>query len=89
MVSYAFPYIARRSLPNIYIDASRAVPNAVAMQHITESSSCVNFGTIRVGDMVEVRAMYNTSAHYMNRNIMHEPTGIASLFGSPEITKFA
>jgi hypothetical protein len=70
-------------------NAPKAAPNVVPMHHVSEVSSCVNFGVLRAGDLVEVRATYNTSAHFMNRNIMHGHGDMVSWFTTPEDPKFA
>jgi hypothetical protein len=36
--------------------------------HISEASGCVNFGVLNVGDVIQVGATYNTTAHSLNVN---------------------
>ncbi len=58
--------------------------------HVSESSSCVNFGVLRIGDNVEVAAVYNVTAHNQNLNMMHEGGGILSMLGiDPKPNKYA
>lgn len=39
------------------------------LDHISSVSSCVNFGTIKKGDVIKIGATYNTTAHSLNRNM--------------------
>jgi hypothetical protein len=67
-----------------YLDRNtESQPNAKLLEHITEVSSCVNFGILNVGDRIDVRATFNTSAHYQNRNMVTlTPDTFISLFFS-------
>jgi hypothetical protein len=59
------------------------------MTHVSESSSCINFGVLNVGDNVVVGATYDGNRHFQNRNHMHEGGGIMSWLGMGETPKYA
>jgi hypothetical protein len=56
--------------PNTLAHSTESSNNIKAIEHVTESSSCVNFGVLKPGDTVVLGATYNTTAHNMNRNMM-------------------
>jgi len=64
-------------------------PNAKAMEHITESSSCINFGVLHPGDIVELGATYDTKSHYLNRNMMHDHFSLMGWLTTTSDPKFA
>jgi hypothetical protein len=58
--------------------------------HVSDSSSCVNFGILQLGDNVELGATYNSSLQFQNRNFMHEHGGgLMSWLGLSNEPKFA
>jgi hypothetical protein len=60
------------------------------LAHVSESSSCINFGVLHVGDNIEVGATYNTTAHTQNMNLMHEHGGgLLSWIGLGSEPKYA
>jgi hypothetical protein len=36
--------------------------------HVSQSSACVNFAVVQPGDIVQIGATYNTTAHNLNLN---------------------
>jgi hypothetical protein len=48
------------------------------MLHLTDTSNCQDFASIKVGDVLSVGATYNSSAHALNRG-MHD--GFAPIMG--------
>jgi hypothetical protein len=60
-----------------------------AMEHISEASSCVNFGVLHAGDNIEVGATYDTKTHYLNRNMMHDHGGFFDFLKTANDPKYA
>jgi hypothetical protein len=45
-----------------------SAPREMIRQHISQASGCVNFGILQPGDIIQVGATYNTTAHSLNLN---------------------
>jgi hypothetical protein len=60
----ALPTVPGTSIPN-----ALAAPNKseASVKHISDTGSCMNFGTIKIGDKIEVDAMYDTSKFGLNK----------------------
>jgi len=68
---------------------SNAQPQESSLQHITDVSDCTNFGILHPGDMVEVRAVYNTTRHQLNRAMHMGWEGIISWLATAQDNQFA
>jgi hypothetical protein len=53
--------------------------------HISAASSCVNFGILKEGDVIQVGATYNTTAHPLN--LAHNGNGKSVLHSLAELVK--
>jgi hypothetical protein len=68
---------------------AEATPQAPTLRHITEVSSCVNFGILHPGDVVDVRAVYDTSTHNLNRAMHMGWEGIVAWLATAQDKTFA
>lgn len=53
------------------------------MKHISDTGSCVDFGTIKSGDKLHIGARYNTTEHELNKNM--NGRGNAAIMGISQV----
>ena len=56
----------------LLLKIQRTIGSAAAdstLLHISESSSCIDFGYLHAGDVIKVGAFYNTTEHKINRQV--------------------
>jgi hypothetical protein len=59
------------------------------LQHITDVSICTDFGILHPGDVVDVRAVYDTSTHSLNRAMHMGWEGIVAWLATAPDKNFA
>jgi len=60
-----------------------------SLDHISAASSCVNFGILKVGDTIDVKATYNTTQHALNRAMHDHEQSLGSWLVNPSDKKYA